>query len=55
MGAREGKGGNYHRVGNKWNSGVAAPTQNVADDTFAKYRDLMTAVIAKAKEGTGIA
>ncbi len=55
MGAREGKGGNYHRVGNKWNTGVAAPTLNVVDDTFAKYRDLMTAVIAKAKQRAGIA
>ncbi len=36
-------------------SPVAIPTLNVVDDTFAKYRDLMTAVIAKAKERAGIA
>jgi hypothetical protein len=30
------------------------PTLSVVDDTFDKYRDLMTAVIKKAKERTGI-
>ena len=33
----------------------AIPTLNVVDDTFAKYRDVMAAVIAKAKERAGIA
>jgi hypothetical protein len=32
----------------------AIPTLNVVDDTFAKYRDVMAAVIAKAKERAGI-
>ena len=36
-------------------SPVAIPTLNVVDDTFAKYRDVMAAVIAKAKERAGIA
>lgn len=35
-------------------SPVAIPTLNVVDDTFGKYRDLMAAVIAKAKERAGI-
>jgi len=31
------------------------PTLQIVDDTFAKYRDVMTAVIAKAKQRAGIA
>jgi hypothetical protein len=31
------------------------PTLQIVDDTFAKYRDVMTAVIAKAKARAGIA
>ncbi len=33
----------------------AIPTLQVVDDTFSKYRDVMTAIIAKAKERAGIA
>ncbi len=32
----------------------AIPTLNVVDDTFAKYRDVMAAVIRKARERAGI-
>jgi len=35
-------------------SPAAIPTLNVVDDTFAKHRDVMAAVIAKAKERAGI-
>jgi hypothetical protein len=35
-------------------SPIAIPTLNVVDDTFDKYRDVMAAVIAKAKERAGI-
>ena len=33
----------------------AIPTLQVVDDTFAKYRDLMAAIVAKAKARAGIA
>jgi hypothetical protein len=33
----------------------AIPTLQVVDDTFTKYRDVMTAIIGKAKERAGIA
>lgn len=36
-------------------SPIAIPTLNVVDDTFDEYRDIMAAVIAKAKERAGIA
>jgi hypothetical protein len=32
----------------------AIPTLQIVDDTFAKYRDVMAAIIAKAKERAGI-
>ena len=32
----------------------AIPTLQVVDDTFTKYRDVMTAIISKAKERAGI-
>jgi len=32
----------------------AIPTLQVVDDTFDKYRDVMTAIISKAKERAGI-
>jgi hypothetical protein len=35
-------------------SAGAIPTLQVVDDTFAKYRDVMAAIIAKAKERAGI-
>jgi hypothetical protein len=33
----------------------AIPTLQVVDDTFAKHRDVMAAIIQKAKERSGIA
>jgi hypothetical protein len=36
-------------------SPIAIPTLNVVDDTFDKYRGVMAAIIAKAKERAGIA
>ncbi len=33
----------------------AIPTLQVVDDTFTKHRDVMTAIIQKAKERSGIA
>jgi hypothetical protein len=35
-------------------SAGAIPTLQVVDDTFAKYRDVMAAIIAKAKERAGL-
>lgn len=35
-------------------SPLAIPTLQVVDDTFAKYRDVMAAIIARAKERAGI-
>ena len=35
-------------------SAGAIPTLQVVDDTFTKYRDVMAAIIAKAKERAGI-
>jgi hypothetical protein len=35
-------------------SPMAIPTLNVVDDTFAKYRDVMAAVIVKARQRAGI-
>jgi hypothetical protein len=32
----------------------AIPTLQVVDDTFTKHRDVMAAIIAKAKERAGI-
>jgi len=32
----------------------AIPTLQIVDDTFAKYREVMAAIISKAKERAGI-
>jgi hypothetical protein len=53
MGAREGKGGNYHREGNKWNTGVAVPTSRRCRPRLVPHRYYaFTLAVSRRSSGT---